>query len=200
MSLNNSENELKSMHDDVLLYQKELNEQFCLVDCKFLMEIELAVLKTMRGRNRLFICGNGGSAANANHIANDLLYGVSKKLGQGSNCTSLCANESINFCLANDEGFENVFTYQLAASASAGDYLLVLSGSGNSENIVRALELAKKKRLLTFAILGFEGGRSKNLADFVLHFPCNNMQVCEDLQMSMMHIVSRRILAKHNHQ
>ena len=92
---------------------------------------------------QVFLAGNGGSGGNANHLANDLLYPVSKTPGSGIRVHSLAANPAILSCLANDEGYDRVFSMQLAVLAREGDVLIVLSGSGNSPNIIKALEEAR---------------------------------------------------------
>jgi D-sedoheptulose 7-phosphate isomerase len=93
---------------------------------------------------QVFMCGNGGSAGNAMHLANDLLYGISKKYGSGLRVNALPSNASVLTCLGNDCGYDQIFAMQLAVQASRGDVLVVLSGSGNSPNIVKVLEQAKK--------------------------------------------------------
>jgi D-sedoheptulose 7-phosphate isomerase len=138
---------------------------------------------------QLFICGNGGSAANAMHMANDFLYGISKRFGAGINVSALPANSSVLTCLANDCGYDQIFSMQLAVRARPGDVLIVLSGSGNSPNIVKALEQAKAMDIRTFAILGYSGGKAKALADVPIHFPVDDMQISEDLQLIVGHMV-----------
>ena len=118
----------------------------------------------IEGRN-VFICGNGGSAANAIHIANDLHYGIGacgpgKKL-PGLRIEALPANTGIITCLANDTGYENIYAHQLETKSRRGDILIALSGSGNSPNIVKALEIANKIGVNTFAILAFTGGKEQ---------------------------------------
>jgi len=93
--------------------------------------------------NQVFFCGNGGSAGNAIHLANDFIYGVAKKTGGGVRAVSLSANAAVLTCLANDTGYDNIYSEQLAVLANEGDILVVLSGSGNSPNILRAVEQAK---------------------------------------------------------
>jgi D-sedoheptulose 7-phosphate isomerase len=137
---------------------------------------------------QVFICGNGGSAANASHLANDFLYGISKKLGSGIRVSALSANPSVLTCLANDCGYEAIFSMQLAVQGRAGDVLIVLSGSGNSPNIVNALEQAKKMRVKSYAILGYDGGKAKTLADVPIHFDVHDMQISEDLQLIVGHM------------
>lgn len=138
----------------------------------------------------VFLCGNGGSAANANHWANDLLYGAGKTGRGGVRAHSLSANTSVLMCLANDTGYENVFSGQLDVLASPGDLLITLSGSGNSPNILRAIESGNRLGLETWAIVGFDGGAALKLAKHSIHFPNADMQTAEDLQMVVCHIVT----------
>jgi D-sedoheptulose 7-phosphate isomerase len=129
-------------------------------------------------KSHVFICGNGGSAANANHWANDLLYGAAKGGRGGVRAHSLSANTSVLMCLANDTGYDNIFSGQLDVLASPGDILIALSGSGNSPNILRAIELGNRIGRETWAIVGFEGGKA--LAKHAIHFPISDMQIAED--------------------
>ncbi len=148
-----------------------------------------------RDGRQVFLCGNGGSAGNAIHLANDFLYGISKILGSGLRVTALPANASVLTCLANDVGYDAIFSYQLAVQARKDDVLMVLSGSGNSPNIVKALEQAKVMRLKTFAILGYSGGKAKTLTDVPIHFPVDDMQISEDMQLIVGHMVMQWLYA-----
>jgi len=140
----------------------------------------------------VFICGNGGSAANAIHIANDFHYGIgacgSTKIIPGIKVDALSANQGVLTCLANDTGYENIFAQQLTVKAKSDDLLIVLSGSGNSPNVVKALETAKLMKLKSFAITAFNGGKCKSLCDISLHFPIDDMQIAEDTQLIVTHI------------
>jgi len=138
---------------------------------------------------QVFLCGNGGSAGNAIHLANDFLYGIAKRTGAGMRVHALSANPAVLTCLANDTGYERVFSEQLAVLGDAGDLLIVLSGSGNSSNIVSALEQAKAMNVRTCAILGYSGGQCRSLADLVIHFPIDDMQISEDLQLIVGHML-----------
>jgi len=151
-------------------------------------------LENAREANRqVFFCGNGGSAANALHIANDLLYGVSPR-GYGLKVEALPANTSVLTCLANDVGYEEIFAHQLRVKASADDVLVILSGSGNSPNVVKALEVGNEIGMHTFAVLGFDGGQCLYVADNVIHFDVHDMQVVEDLQLVVGHICMRYLV------
>lgn len=144
---------------------------------------------------RVFLCGNGGSAGNAIHLANDFLYGVAKTTGGGLKVMALTANSAVMTCLANDVGYEHIFSEQLAVQAQEGDLLIALSGSGNSGNIVRAIEQAKAMGVKSFAILGFTGGQCKQLADVPIHFPVDDMQIAEDLQLIVGHMLMQWLYA-----
>jgi len=138
---------------------------------------------------RVMICGNGGSAANAIHLANDFLYGISKKRGSGLKVTAFSANSAVMTCLANDEGYEHIYSLQLAVQGQPGDVLIVMSGSGNSPNILEVLEQARKQGIKSYAILGYSGGKAKELADVSIHFPIDDMQISEDLQIIIGHMI-----------
>ena len=138
---------------------------------------------------QVFMCGNGGSAGNAMHLANDMLYGISKTYGSGLKVNALPSNASVLTCLGNDCGYDQIFAMQLAVQASKGDVLVVLSGSGNSPNIVKALEQARKMNVKSYAVLGYTGGKAKALADVAIHFPIEDMQIAEDLQLVTGHMI-----------
>ena len=140
-------------------------------------------------KNTIYMCGNGGSAGNANHLANDFTYGAGVANGIGLRIESLSANPSVLTCLANDIGYENIYTEQLRVKADAGDVLVVFSGSGNSANVVNALEMGNRLGMQTFAVLGFSGGKCKTIAQHPIHFAIDDMQIAEDLQLIVGHMV-----------
>ena len=145
---------------------------------------------------QVFFCGNGGSGGNANHLANDFLYALSKTPGSGLRVHSLSSNPSVITCLANDEGYDQVFSLQLAVLARKGDVLITFSGSGNSPNILKALEEAKTVGMTSYAVLGFSGGKAKALADVPIHFAVNDMQIAEDAQMVIGHMIMQWLYAQ----
>ncbi len=153
-----------------------------------------------KDRRQIFLCGNGGSAANAVHIANDLSAAIFKGTRNGLIAHALPANVAILTCISNDLSYEQGFSQQLRVLGNAGDHLIVLSGSGNSPNIVAALKEAKELGIHSTAILGFDGGKSLTLADEVIHFAVDDMQVVEDLQLVVGHMVMRSISAMHGTQ
>jgi D-sedoheptulose 7-phosphate isomerase len=121
------------------------------------------------GNATVFIAGNGGSAATASHFANDLGK-ATKRSGRGSiRVMSLCDNASWMTALANDEGYERVFSGQLENFAQPGDVLVVISASGNSPNLVDAAALATSRQVDTIALVGFDGGELLAMADVAVH-------------------------------
>ncbi len=163
-----------------ILLESNVENQICT-----LAETLLLAWKTKR---TVFLCGNGGSAGNAIHLANDFNYGIDKINGIGMKVDALPANQSIITCIANDEGYEYIFSQQLKVRAQEGDVLIVLSGSGNSQNVVNAIQVANDMKLKTFAIVGFSGGKCKNIAQVPIHFPIDDMQISEDLQTIVGHM------------
>ena len=154
----------------------------------------------LQSRRQVFLCGNGGSAANAIHIANDFIYGIGKRSDAAMKVHALTANQSILTCLANDISYADIFSYQLEVLGQRDDILIALSGSGNSPNIIRAIETAKDIGMHTFAILGYDGGRCLAIAEKSIHVSINDMQISEDMQLIVGHMLmqwlNQRLLSK----
>ena len=170
-------------------YSDRLTKALSLPAIKLVPHLAEAFKKVWDTKKTIYLCGNGGSAGNANHLANDFLYGAGVTRGIGLRIESLSANPAVLTCLANDLGYEEVYAEQLRVKADPGDVLLVFSGSGNSPNVVRALEIGNKLGMETFAILGFTGGKCKDIAKHPLHFAINDMQIAEDLQLIIGHMI-----------
>lgn len=149
-----------------------------------------------RTGRQVFFAGNGGSAGNATHLANDFIYALSKRQGSGLRAHSLVANPSVVTCLANDEGYDTVFSLQLSVLARKSDVLIVFSGSGNSPNIVKALDEARRLGMTSYAFLGFSGGKAKSLADVPIHFAIDDMQIAEDTQVIVGHMLMQWLHAQ----
>ena len=159
------------------------------------------LINTWENNNQVFICGNGGSAANAIHIANDLHYGLgvnANRDGRGLKVEALPANSAVITCLANDTGYENIFSHQLRVKAKKDDLLIVLSGSGNSPNIINVLKEGNEIGMKSYGILGFDGGKCKSLATNSIHFEINDMLISEDIQMIVFNICFQWIVKKYS--
>lgn len=158
-----------------------------------------SVMAVWQRNAQIFICGNGGSAANAMHMANDLFYGAAKGKGEGIRAHALTANQPMVTCLANDIAYGEIFSRQLDLLANPGDMLIALSGSGNSPNILNALSKAKEKNVTSVAILGYSGGAALDLADIPVHVPVHDMQISEDIQLILGHALMQWLCGQNPH-
>jgi D-sedoheptulose 7-phosphate isomerase len=183
------------MHQHIKNYSEKLNRALTLSAMDRIPELGYALRESWRLGQSIYICGNGGSAGNANHIANDFFYGAGVSNGGGLRVEALSANPAILTCLANDVGYDEIYAEQIRIKANPGDVLIVLSGSGNSGNVVRALEMGNARGMKTFAILGFSGGLCKTIAQHPIHFEIDDMQIAEDLQLIVGHICMQWLLA-----
>ena len=141
----------------------------------------------------VFSCGNGGSASVANHLQCDHLKGVRNGTDLQSRVISLSSNIELLTAIANDVGYHDSFAYQLRAQSQPGDVLIVISSSGSSPNILRALQWACANGLRTIALTGFDGGGARSIAEIAIHIDCANYGIVEDLHQSVMHAMAQYI-------
>lgn len=147
------------------------------------------LLEAFESENAIYIFGNGGSSATASHFQNDFNKGVSEYTEKKFNFLCLNDNIATMMAVANDIGFEEVFRFQLRGHLKPGDLVVAISGSGNSENVINAVEYARECGNKIIGLTGFGGGRLKELADVSLHVPVNSMQITEDVHMMFDHLM-----------
>lgn len=145
--------------------------------------------ETRLKKGRIYICGNGGSAATASHYQNDFNKGVSEHIEVPFRFYCLNDNVATIMAIANDIGYEEVFRFQLRGNLDPNDILIAISCSGNSLNIINAVEYAKAKGNKVIGMTGYSGGKLKELADISLHVPVNSMQITEDIHMAFDHLM-----------
>lgn len=169
------------------------------------LELEISILKkldqneinramnlleeTREKGNSVYLFGNGGSAATAYHMENDFNKGVSEKLEKKYRFQCINANIATIMAIANDNGYERVFEQQLENKLNEDDVVIAISGSGNSENVIRAVKYAKEQGCRIISMTGYSGGFLKKLSDISLHVPLNNMQITEDIHMIFNHMM-----------
>jgi D-sedoheptulose 7-phosphate isomerase/D-glycero-D-manno-heptose 1,7-bisphosphate phosphatase len=141
----------------------------------------------------VFACGNGGSASIANHLQCDHMKGVRIGTDLRTRVISLSSNIELFSAIANDVGYESVFEFQLQSQARTGDVLVVISSSGRSPNIVRALKWATDNGLQTIALTGFEGSPARELASVSIHVRSGNYGVVEDAHQACMHLLAQYV-------
>ena len=141
----------------------------------------------------------GGSAAIANHLVCDHLKGIRTDTDLAPKVHSLSSTVELITAIANDIGTEEIFSFQLSSLAQEGDVLIAISSSGASPNIVRVIEEARARKVVTIAMTGFAGAPAAGLADVSLHVDAHNYGVIEDVHQSLMHILAQYIRHSHLH-
>lgn len=169
------------------------------------IEMEKAVLDSLSGEEinevmnvmenarlkgkRVFICGNGGSASTASHMECDFNKGISYEQSIKYDIECLSDNVAMMMAIANDIAYEDIFVVPLKNKLKAEDILIGISGSGNSENVVRAFEYANGLGANTIALTGYSGGKLKELAMYNIHVNIDNMQIVEDVHLILNHMM-----------
>jgi D-sedoheptulose 7-phosphate isomerase len=162
------------------------------LDCEAVGRLMDLFLEARSRGSTIFFLGNGGSAATASHFANDMGFCASPEGRTPFRSLSLTANSAFITCLANDIGYENVFSWQLRNLMRPGDVVVGISASGNSPNAVKALEYARDKGGIPVAIVGFDGGKMKKIASHVIHVETEKGEYgpVEDVHMVLDHLIS----------
>ena len=143
--------------------------------------------------NQVFILGNGGSASTASHFACDLAKNTRQKGLPHFRVIGLTDNMAMFSALANDDGYENVFSEQLAGLIRHGDIVIAISASGNSKNVVHAAEMAQRHKATVIGFTGFDGGRLRQLANINIHVNSNIIEHVEDVHLMLEHLIVRSI-------
>jgi D-sedoheptulose 7-phosphate isomerase len=183
------------IHDFSKLYFEHLT--FILNNIS-LSDIEQFVETLLDARSRgstIFFIGNGGSAATASHFANDIAIGT-RTYDKPFRVISLCDNPSIITAIANDDGYDKIFSQQLRILLKKGDVVVAISASGNSPNLIEAIDLAKKMGNVTVGLSAFDGGKMKEMVDVSVHVPTEKGEYgpAEDAHMVMDHLVSNYLM------
>ena len=173
-------------------YLGNVVESYKSINQEEIISIYDVLTETVGLGGRIYICGNGGSASTASHFQTDL-----------NNAFSITTNSMPALCLAdnlstitaisNDYSYDDVFLHQLKFILNEKDVLITISGSGNSTNVVKAAEYAKNKGNVVVSMVGFDGGKLKEISDYCFHVPVNNMQISEDLHLLYCHLLSTLI-------
>jgi len=146
------------------------------------------IIPVLKAGNKLLICGNGGSAADAQHFAAELV-GRYKTERNGLPAIALTTDTSVLTAIANDYGYERVFSRQVEALGAKGDLLFLISTSGNSPNLLKAAEKAKTIGIRTIGLLGRGGGKLKNMCDLVFVVPSDNTPRIQEIHSLLIHII-----------
>jgi len=174
-------------------YISKHGEVFNSMDINSIEKAINLVTETIISGKKIITCGNGGSASTASHFITD--WNKMYNLATGKKLRGVCLSDNIGLitAYANDLSFEDVFSGQIKAIMDEGDLLVAVSGSGNSPNIVKAINVAKSEKGKVLGVLGYDGGKSIELCDEVFHVPSFDMQICEDIHLSFGHLVMKAI-------
>jgi D-sedoheptulose 7-phosphate isomerase len=159
---------------------------------KFLQALESAYQE----ERQVFLLGNGGSGSSASHAAADLNKGVSYGREKRFRVISLNDNMATVTAYANDVSYTEVFVEQLKNFLHPGDVVIGISGSGNSSNVLKAIEYANRQGAITVGLCGFDGGKLAGLAQLPVHIPVNDMQKVEDIHMMLFHVAMQVLCAR----
>ena len=164
-------------------------EALNLIDEKQIHQASDLIKKSLSDNNTIFWCGNGGSASQANHLSAELIGGMYKD--KKSPFKSVCLNVDTAFMTAwsNDDSFVNIFSRQLESLAQSGDILIALSTSGNSKNIINAVQYCSENDIKIISLTGFDGGRLKDYSDININIPIKNTQRVQEMHILIGHII-----------
>ena len=185
------------INDRLTDYANRVNAGLESVDKEELQKVFELLDIAYRKRIPVYVCGNGGSLTMSDHFHCDHAKGTHFDALLRPKIEPLTSG-SILTAIANDIGYDDVFSFQLSIKGSAGDILVAISASGNSPNIINAIKKAKELNMETIAFVGFEGGEAAKLADYVLHVKEDNYGIVEDCHQCLMHILAQHIRTEHN--
>jgi len=185
--------EIISLKNEIEAYFGELKSAIDKLDRH---EIELFIqilLNAYNSGNQIFVMGNGGSAATASHFVCDLNKGVS--FGREKRFKVICLNDNTPTVMAysNDVNYDDIFVEQLKNFIQENDVVIGISGSGNSENILKAMNYANSKNAITVGLTGYKGGKLKNIAKHSVNADIENMQLSEDIHAMILHLVMKSL-------
>ncbi|MBI4345226.1 MAG: SIS domain-containing protein [Elusimicrobia bacterium] len=171
-------------------YRDRTLEQWSALDVEGVGRLAAWIVESEKKGRTVYVMGNGGSAATASHIATDLSKTAHVAGRPPIKCVSLADNVPFITAIGNDLSFDDIFSRQLENLLGAGDVVLLISGSGNSPNLLKAAALARSRGAKTAALLGFDGGKLKGAVDLALLVSSDQYGVIEDLHMSIGHILT----------
>ena len=180
----------KQFISDQLDQSAETKKQTIEACTKSVLNAVELILGSIRNRGKIMLCGNGGSAADAQHLATEMVIRLSHDIERpGIAALSLTTDTSILTAGGNDIGFDNVFARQVEALGNPEDVILAISTSGNSVNILKALQMAKEKNIKSIGLLGGNGGKCKDQVNIPIIIPSDNTQRIQETHITLGHII-----------
>ena len=179
----------RKIEDYFLDYLNVSNEVIKKIDMKILIKIANLLENKIKSNKNIFVCGNGGSAAIANHYVADYLKLLRTNTKLKPKFISLVSNLELITAISNDINYDKIFSFQIESLANNKDLLIMISSSGNSKNLINALKIAKSKNMKIISFVGFNGGLIHKRSDLSLLSEVNNYGISEDIAHILMHII-----------
>jgi len=194
--LNGQGNEILNHHQE---YLNRITQAISKLDLAKLEAVKKEIKDCFDREGVIYLFGNGGSGATASHIAGDFVKGASAGLKKRFKFICLNDNTPAMMAISNDISYEDVFIEQLRNFLTKNDLVIGISGSGNSLNILKAIEFAKVQKVKTIGFCGYKGGKLKELADLCLHVEMMDMEVTEDVHLIAFHSIKQALIRELNH-
>lgn len=181
----------KRLNEHIQNYKSKINELFNNLNTNEFERVIETIIQAFQDDKKIFIAGNGGSAATASHFHEDFVFYSRHFAKKRPNVISLTNNVPYITAISNDIGYEEVFTEQMRNIFNEGDILIVISASGNSYNLIKAVEFVKNKRGISIAFVGFDGGKLKDICDHCIYTPNPKGEYgpIEDMHLILGHIL-----------
>ena len=181
--------DIKGAIEDSIATKKKVIE-LCLIDIQSSVKL---IIRTAKENKSIFWCGNGGSAADSQHMAAELMGGLRSHDRRPIKSIALTTDSSFITAWSNDTSYDEIFSRQLDALGESGDLIVGISTSGNSKNVIEALMLAKKKNIKSIVLTGKTGGRIANMGDCVIKVPSDDTQRIQEAHLLIEHILCESV-------
>ena len=171
-------------------------DKFNSLDLNYVIQVSQVIFSCIKNKNSIYVCGNGGSASLSQHFVVDLGVGLSRKTkSNGCRIVDLTSNAAVLTATANDASYQEVFSHQIDLYGNPGDLLIVISSSGNSENIINAVQAASQRGMKTIGLTGFDGGEIKSKVNYSIHVrtEIGEYGVVEDSHSFVLHLLTHLV-------
>ena len=175
--------------DKIKGYLEKEKEVIDNLDIRMINMVYSVLDDALQNRRRVYTMGNGGSGSTASHMVNDFNKAIFKSIGNVFDFKCLNDNIPTILAVANDIGYDEVFSYQLNNRLTSDDIVIAFSGSGNSKNIINAVEYAKACGAIVVGFTGYDGGKLKKLSNYTIDTNIDNMQITEDIHLMVEHLL-----------
>ena len=178
-----------SNREKIKAYLEKEKEVIDNLDVRAINTVYSILDNALQNNRTIYVIGNGGSGSTASHLASDFDKMILKTTEKRFNVVSLSDNMALTLAIANDVGYEYIFMYQMIDHIKPDDVVIAISGSGNSKNIINAVDYAKKQGAIVIGFTGFDGGKLKKLANYSIDTNIDNMQITEDIHLILEHLI-----------